>query len=73
MHVTAEQQHNAGAKLWSIANDFREMNPALDQKLAFKLALLANPKTAEIYLGSPVRQDARNEALRIVVNYQPPR
>ena len=72
MRVTAEQQHNAGAKLQSIADDFREMNPYLDKRLALKLAMMANPNLAEKYLGYAVRHDARNEVLRILIHYRAP-
>lgn len=68
--VSAEQQHNAGIKLWSIAGEYREINPALDTKLAMKLAMMTHPNLAERYLGYSVRHDAKDEARRILINYR---
>ena len=72
MRVTAEQQHNAGIKLQELANEYREMNPALDNKLALKIAFMTHPLTAERYLGYAVRHDGRDEALRFLINYRAP-
>ena len=72
MRVTAEQQHNAGIQLQSIADEFREINPALDNKLALKVAMMMNPSLAEKYLGYSVRHDAKDEAKRILMNYRLP-
>ena len=70
MRVTAEQQQKAGIKLWSIADDYRDINPALDTKLALKLAMMIYPNLAEKYLGCPVRHDAQDEGRRIIMNYR---
>ena len=72
MPVTAEQQRDAGIKLQSLAEEYREINPYLDNRLALKIAIMTHPKTAEKYLGYSVRQDGRDEALRFLVNYRAP-
>jgi hypothetical protein len=73
MRATAEQQHNAGIKLQEIADQCREINPALDQKLALNVAMMMNPNLAEKYLGYSVRHDAIDDGKRILMNYQVPR
>ena len=72
MRVTAEQQHNAGIKLQAIADEYREINPDLDNKLALKIAIMTNPNLAERYLGYAVRHDGRDEGLRFLMNYRAP-
>jgi hypothetical protein len=56
MRVTPKQWHDAGTKLWDIAQLYKQQYRSdLSDQAAFKLALLANPELGELYTGHPVR------------------
>jgi len=66
MRVNAEQRHKAGIELWNIAEQYKQFRPDLNDKTAFKLAMLGNPEVAESYLGCAVRRDAVDEVRKFL-------
>ena len=71
MRVTQEQKHNAGVKLWSIAEQYKEIRPDLSDKVVLNLAMMSYPDLAEHYLGCPVRRDGVDEARKFLMNIRP--
>ena len=71
MKTAAQKNHEAGIRLWEIAEEFKQYRSDLNDKMAFKLALLANPNLAERYLGHPVRRDGHADIVRILYSPTP--
>jgi hypothetical protein len=65
------QESKAGARLWAIAEEYKEYRADLTDKMAFKMALLSNPDLAESYLGHPVRRDGHAQVIRILYSAMP--
>src|SRR5262245_18883371 len=57
---TPEQCRRAGVLLWERAQALERRRSGLSDQVAFKLALLENPKLAEQYTGCPVRRDGQS-------------
>ena len=68
MKVVTINRHTAGIRLWDIAETYKQYRSDLNDKDAFKLAMLSNPELAETYLGCEVRRDAVDEVRQFLVN-----
>jgi hypothetical protein len=68
MKVRTIGRDEAGTELWKIASEYKQYRSDLNDKDAFKLAMLSNPDLAEAYLGCPVRRDAADDVRRFLVN-----
>jgi len=55
--VTPEQRKRAGILLWGKTEAYKQQQPALSSREAFRLALLENPTLAEQYTGCSFRSD----------------
>jgi len=64
--ATPEQCRRAGVLLWEKAQAFEQRRPGLSDQVAFKLALLENPKLAEQYTGCPVRRDGQSDVAKFL-------
>ena len=64
--ATPEQCRRAGVLLWEKAQAFERRRPGLSDQVAFKLALLENPKLAEQYTGCPVRRDGQSDLAKFL-------
>jgi len=56
-NVRAEQRKRAGILLWQKTEAYKQRQPALSSREAFRLALLENPTLAEQYTGCSFRSD----------------
>ena len=54
---TAEQRSRAGMMLWEKTEAYKQRQPGLSAKEAFRLVLLENPTLAEQYMGFSFRSD----------------
>jgi hypothetical protein len=68
MRVTAFERQESGIELLKIADGYKKYRPELNDKVAFKLAILGNPNLGEVYTGFPVRHDAVAEVKNFVFN-----
>jgi hypothetical protein len=55
--TTAEQRRRAGISLWEKTEAYRERQPDLSDREAFRLVLSENPTLAEHYTGFRFRRD----------------
>src|SRR6185503_19151811 len=55
--TTAEQRRRAGMMLWEKAEAYKQRQPGLSDREAFRLVLLENPTLAEQYTGFRSRRD----------------
>jgi hypothetical protein len=55
--TTPEQRKRAGILLWEKTEAYKQRQPALSSREAFRLALLENPTLAEQYTGCSFRSD----------------
>ena len=54
MRVDQGKMHDAEIELWNIAQGYkRQYRSDLSDRMALKLAMLANSKLGELYLGCP--------------------
>ena len=53
----AEQRRGAGMMLWEKTEAYKQRQPDLSEREAFRLTLLENPTLAEQYTGFPFRRD----------------
>ena len=56
-NIRAEQQRRAGVMLWEKTAAFKQRQPDLSSREAFRLVLLENPTLAEQYTGFSFRKD----------------
>ena len=54
--TTAEQRRRAGISLWEKTEAYKQRQPGLSHKEAFRLVLLENPTLAEHYTGFSFRR-----------------
>ena len=52
----AEQRRRAGIMLWEKTEAYKQRQPDLSHRAAFRVVLLENPTLAEQYTGFPVRR-----------------
>ena len=55
--ATTEQRKRAGMLLWEKTEAYKQRQPDLSDREAFRLTLLENPTLAEQYTGFPFRRD----------------
>ena len=55
--TTAEQRRRAGISLWEKTEAYKQRQPHLSDREAFRLVLLENPTLAEHYTGFPFRKE----------------
>jgi len=55
--ATPEQRRRAGIMLWEQTRIFKERQPELSDRAAFRLALDDNPTLAEQYTGFPMKRN----------------
>jgi hypothetical protein len=55
--TTVEQRRRAGISLWEKTEAYKQRQPGLSPKEAFRLVLLENPTLAEHYTGFSFRRD----------------
>jgi hypothetical protein len=58
--TTAEQRKRAGILLWQKTEAYKQRQPALSSREAFRLALLENPTLAEQYTGCRSSQNGQS-------------
>ena len=56
-NARAEQRRRAGMLLWEKTEAYKQRQPDLSDREAFRLVLLENPTLAEQYTGFPFRSD----------------
>ena len=68
MRVDPKKVRDAGIDLWNIAQQYKRVYRSdLSDRMALKLAMLANPDLGELYLGTPVRRDGMPEVKKFLV------
>ena len=55
-NTRAEQRRRAGIMLWEKTEAYKQRQPDLSDRAAFRLVLFENPTLAEQYTGFPVRR-----------------
>jgi hypothetical protein len=56
-NTRAEQRRRAGMMLWEKTEAYKQRQPALSDREAFRFVLLENPTLAEHYTGFPFRKE----------------
>jgi hypothetical protein len=68
MRTDQRKAHAAGIDLWNIAQRYKRVYRSdLSDRMALKLAILANPELGELYVGSPVRRDGMPEVKKFLL------
>jgi hypothetical protein len=68
MRVDPTKVRDAGIELWDIAQRYKRVYCSdLSDRMALKLAMLANPELGELYLGCPVRRDGMAEVKKFLL------